>query len=305
MKVVVVGAGAVGGYFGSRLAEAGVDVTFLVREKRAAQLRERGLTVRSVHGDYWYTPQVVTDAAEVEACDVLVVAVKNYHLADTLSTLKPLVERGAKVLPLLNGVGHLDLLRAEFGEAAVLGGYCNIIVTLNEQGDAVHTSPTHEFTFGALVPEQEAVCERLLAAGQGANINLHHSQAIYRDMWQKYLFITAFSGVTTASRLSIDGVMAHPPTREVLRRALTEMHTLAGCKGAVMPDDLVEKLMTYMDGFPAGATSSMHQDFRKGLPLEVESLQGVAVRYAKEEGIDLPTVRTLYGLLVPHATPVS
>lgn len=303
MKAVVVGAGAVGGYFGSRLAEAGVDVTFLVREKRAASLRKRGLTVVSPHGEYRYTPQVVTDAAEIEACDVLVVAVKNYHLADTLATLRPLVERGAKVLPLLNGIGHLDTLRAAFGEEAVLGGYCNIIVTLNEQGDVVHTSPTHEFTFGALVPEQEAVCERLLAAGQGAKINLHHSQAIYRDMWQKYLFITAFSGVTTASRLSIEKVLAHPPTRDVLRRALTEMHLLAGRKGAEMPDDLVEKLLSYMDSFPAGATSSMHQDFRKGLPLEVESLQGVAVRYGEEEGIDLPTIRTLYGLLVPHAVP--
>lgn len=96
MKVVVVGAGAVGGYVGSRLAEAGVDVTFLVREKRAAQLRERGLTVTSPHGEYHYAPRVVTDVAEVDACDVLVLAVKNYHLADTIPTLKPLVERGRR-----------------------------------------------------------------------------------------------------------------------------------------------------------------------------------------------------------------
>jgi len=300
MKIVIVGAGAVGGYFGGRLAAAGADVTFLVRERRAAQLKEQGLQITSTQGDASITPQLAQSVEEIESCDLLVLAVKNYHLENTLQPLLTLVEKGARILPLLNGVGHLQTLQNVFGPDRVLGGFCNIIVTLNEHGHAVHTSRQHDFSVGALLPEQEAFCARFHSLAKDANLTLIHSPHIYRDMWQKYMFITAFSGLTTASRLSIDGVLEHAPTRFVLEKVLREMCELANRKGAPLPPELPGQMVAGMEGLPAGSTSSMHQDFRKGLPLEVEALQGTAVRMAEEAGLELPTVRTIYGLIKPY-----
>jgi len=300
MKWVVVGAGAVGGYFGGRLAQAGVDVTFLVRGKRAAQLQETGLVLRSTAGDGVVIPQVVTSVAEIDACDVVVFAVKNYHLEGVLDTVRPLVERGAKVLPLLNGIGHLEVLREAFGEERVLGGFCNIIVTLGEQGEIVHTSQQHNYTFGALVAGQEAFCAELYEVAKGAQVELVHSDQVYRDMWQKYMFIGAVSGVTTASRLTMHEVLACPPTRAVLRNAFCEFQALAAAHGAVLPEGLPDQMLAGIETVPKGSTSSMHQDFRKGFPIECESLQGTAVRLGEQVGVRVPTLQTLYGLLKPY-----
>ncbi|GAX91152.1 ketopantoate reductase family protein [Effusibacillus lacus] len=300
MKVTVVGAGAVGGYFGGRLQEAGFDVTYLVREKRAQQLKETGLIIRSPFGDAELVPKTALAAEEIEACDLVILGVKNYHLKEAIESIRPLFEKGAKVLPLLNGIEHFDILQREFGEEAVLGGICQIISTLDREGRILHTNQMHEITFGPLTPGQEEFCRQLEEAVEGANMKLKLSKDVRVDMWSKYAFITAFSGVTTASRLPINEVLMHEPTLEVFRLALSEMRDLAGAKGVTLSERFADKTVDNMYRLPEGATSSMHQDFRKGLPLEVEYLQGAAVRIARQAGIEVPTVRTLYGLIKPY-----
>ncbi|BCJ87110.1 ketopantoate reductase family protein [Effusibacillus dendaii] len=300
MKITVVGAGAVGGYFGGRLQQAGADVTYLVREKRAEQLKQTGLVIQSPRGDDQLVPKIATRTDQIEGCDLIILGVKNYHIPGSIDQMRPLVEKGAYVLPLLNGVEHYDLLEKEFGKGKILGGLCYIISTLDAEGRILHTNLAHEVRFGPLVPEQQAFCEELTVAAKGANMKLVLSEDIQADIWNKYGYITAYSGVTTASRLSIDKVLKCEPTKEVFRQSLVEMWQLARHKGVNLAESFIDISVDQCSKLPEGSTSSMHQDFRKGLPLEVESLQGAAVRLAKQAGIEIPTIKTLYGLIKPY-----
>lgn len=300
MKVVVVGAGAVGGYFGGRLQEAGFDITFLVRKRRAQQLRQHGLVIQSPAGNVQLTPKLAEDAGQIGACDLVLLAVKNYHLQTLLESIRPLVEGGAKVLPLLNGVEHFDILAQAFGKQAVLGGMCQIITTLNSDGHIIHTSKIHDVFFGALEAEQTEFCQQFAKQAKEAVMPVILSNNILVDLWSKYAFITAFSGVTTASRLPINEILKVDAAKNVYRLLLTEMQTLAASKGIMLSADFVGKTMERMASLPDGSTSSMHQDFRKGLPLEVESLQGAAVRLSQETRVNLPTITTIYGLIKPY-----
>ena len=305
MKVVVVGAGAVGGYFGGRLQEAGLDITFLVRKKRGEQLREHGLVIQSPAGNVRLTPKIAEDPGQIGACDLVLLAVKNYHLPQLIESIRPLVEQGAKVLPLLNGVEHFDILAQAFGKQAVLGGLCQIIVTLNGDGHIIHTSKIHDIFFGALEAEQAEFCQQFAKQTKGAVMPVILSNNILVNLWSKYAFITAFAGVTTASRLPINEILKVDATKNVYRLLLTEMQTLAASKGIMLSADFVGKTMERMVSLPDGSTSSMHQDFRKGLPLEVESLQGAAVRLSQQVRASLPTITTIYGLIKPYEQGIA
>jgi 2-dehydropantoate 2-reductase len=301
VKITIVGAGAVGGYFGARWQEAGHDVTFLVREGRKAQLQQTGLVLKSPQGDAHLVPTLATRAEDIPECDLVLVGVKNYHLTGALSNIVKLAQKGAYVLPLLNGIEHFQVLQDACGTDRVLGGLVHIITTLNSEGHIIHTHRAHHITFGPLHESQVAFCERLMVESASANMVLVKSDNIMVDVWKKYAFITAFSGVTTASRLPIDEVVAYKPTAAIFRSALEEMSMLAQADGWSLPEDYVASQMAFIESMPKGATSSMHQDFRKGLPLEVERLQGAALRVAEQHGLDVPTLRTLYGLLLPYA----
>ncbi len=299
--MVIAGAGAVGGYFGARWQEAGHDVTFLVRPRRKAQLEQRGLRVQSPLGDAHVVPKLALGADEVGACDVVLLAVKNYHLPDILPTIATLAQRGAYVLPLLNGMEHLDVLADACGADRVLGGLVHIVSTLDADGQVLHTNRVHHITFGPLSEEQKPFCEQFLKEAGSANLQLILSDDVRVDMWKKYAFITAFSGVTTASRCTIGEILASPPTAAVFTAALEEMAQLAKAHGCPLPETFVRQQEQVVRAMQPDSTSSMHQDFRKRLPLEVDSLQGAAVRLARQAGIRVPTVEALYGVLLPHA----
>lgn len=300
MKITVVGAGAVGGYFGGRLLAAGMDVTFLVREQRAQQLRENGLVIQSPHGDANFMPNLALQAREIDECDLILLSVKNYHLPAVMDSIRLLVERGARILPLLNGVEHYELLKQQFGADAILGGLCQIIATLDQNGRIVHSNKLHTVTFGPLSASQAQFCRGVQEVFREVNSKWQMSDQILVDIWSKYIFITAFSGLTTASRLPIDQVLACPATAEIYERTLTEMTALSAASSVILPDGFVEMVMEQSRRQPAGATSSMHQDLRRNLPIEVESLQGYAVRLANQMDISTPVLKTLYGLLKPH-----
>lgn len=300
MNITVLGAGATGGYFGGRLAESGLNVTFLVRERRAAQLKEKGLVIKSPMGDLTIeNPQVALNAEDIPACDLVIVGLKNYHLEAALPQLKVLAEKGAKILPLLNGVEHFAILKEACGEGSVLGGVCKIISTLDAEGNIKHTGKIHHLIFGELEPANKEFCQKLEETLSKANIRAKYSEKILQEIWSKYAFITVFSGVTSAGDLTIDKVNAHEATRNIYERALKEMKSLADVYGVAL-DDFVSMNMEGLPKYPQGSTSSMHQDKRKGLSLEVESLQGAAIRLAKRKGMELPTIETLYGLIKPY-----
>ncbi|RBW69304.1 ketopantoate reductase family protein [Bacillus taeanensis] len=304
MNITVVGAGAVGGYFGARLQEAGAHVTFLVRERRYHELKKHGLHITSVNGDYTLVDiETVMDSNDISSCDLVLVAVKGYHLEEVISNIQSLVNRGAKVLPLLNGVEHYEKLQEQFGKESVLGGLCFIITTLDENGHIIHTSQQHDMVFGTLHESQVKICNDLDKLTKKANVNALYSNDILKDIWRKYAFITAYSGLTTASRLPIGPVREEKASVELLQSVLQEMKLLSSAYEVDLGENFVEETVGKMYQLPADSTSSMHQDFRKGLQLEVEGLQGGAVRLAQAVELKLSVVETLYALIKPHEFP--
>lgn len=298
MNMLVYGAGALGVYFGGRWIEAGHQVSFLVREKRKRQIEEHGLHIQSVAGDYSIEqPHVIISVKEVQDCDIVVLAVKGYHLEPVLPELKALVKKGARVLPLLNGIEHIYRLQEELGEDAVIGGLAFIIATLDEKGHVVHSSSQHDLVIGPLVPSQREACKSLFQELKEGNLNVAFSENVVESLWQKYMFITAFSGVTTASDLPIGRIREQDDALNLFKSVLVEMKELANAFEVELKDQDIEETMMRIEQLPYEATSSMHQDRRKGLFLEVDHLQGGALRLAAQKGRKLPHIETLHALI--------
>ncbi|GGB44416.1 2-dehydropantoate 2-reductase [Lentibacillus populi] len=300
MNIVVIGAGALGSYFGARFLEGGANVTFLVRERRAKQIEKNHIKLNSPSGDYTVTnPKIATDAAEIETADLVLVSVKGYHLPGTLADLKTLTKKGAHVLPVLNGIEHISYLQDQLGKDAVIGGLSFIIATLDENGHVIHSSDFHDLVFGQLEPTQTTICNQLENLCHKANVNGINSDTILLELWKKYTFITAFSGITTAANLPIGEIRDHDSTFRIAEMILQEMRTLAKAYNVEIPGDDVEMAKAKLLHLPEDATSSMHQDRRKGLPLEVDHLQGGALRLSKAAGVEMPYTETVYGLIKP------
>lgn len=300
MDIVVIGAGALGAYFGARFQQAGANVSFLVREKRFTQIKKHGIHISSTQGDYQLPEQqLILSSDEIDACDLVFLSVKGYHLSGTLEHVKTLVEKGAYVLPVLNGMEHIRVLQDYVGKSNMLGGLASIMATLDEKGHVIHSSPFHELFFGALEPEQEAFCERLEAFLKDANINSGHKQDILREMWKKYMFIHAFSGVTTAVNLPIGPIKEHKETFHLLELLLQEIKLLANAHHVSVTEtdynEAKERLLALKDD----ATTSMHQDRRKGNTLELEHIHGGAIRLAAGTGLQMPFTRAIYGIIKP------
>lgn len=300
MQITVLGAGALGGYFGSRWEEAGADVTFLVREKRAEQLRSSGLKVSSGRGDYENSkPNVVTDVYEIDNPDLVFMSVKGYHLANTIDNLKILTEKGAYVLPVLNGIEHISVLQKALGKEAVLGGLSFIMATLDDSGHVVHSSNFHRLIFGMLDDAQKEICRRLEHLCGETDLEISNSNSILHELWKKYTFINAFSGITTATNLAIGPIRETPDTFRLVEKMLLEMQQLAAAYGVKVTDGEIQETKETLLNLDSDATSSMHQDRRKRLPLEVDHLHGGAIRLAEDKGMNLPYLDAIHGIIQP------
>ncbi|SDR04785.1 ketopantoate reductase family protein [Virgibacillus salinus] len=300
MHIVVLGAGALGGYFGSRWEEAGADVTYLVREKRAKQLHEQGMKVNSTQGNYSVSDlRVVTDVHNIENPGLVFVSVKGYHLTGTLEDLKVLVDKGAFVLPVLNGIEHISVLQDYLGEESVIGGLSFIVATLNDDGHVEHSSEFHKLVFGPLNPKQSDICQQLRELSSKAKLETIYSDSILQELWKKYLFINAFSGITTATDLPIGPVRDNKDTLKVAELILNEMQQLANSYNIEITDEDVAGAKSNLQNFGYDATSSMHQDRRKGQTLELDHLHGGALRLAEAKGLKLPFTEAVHGIIKP------
>lgn len=300
MNVVVIGAGALGTYYGARLEEAGAKVTFLVREKRFEQIKEHGLHVSSTLGDYSFNnPHVETDVNNINEVDLVFLSVKGYHLPGTLEVLKHLTKKGAYVLPILNGIEHITTLQNELGNDAIIGGLSQIIATLNEQGHVIHSSPFHNLVFGPLSTKQQKICSQFEELLNKTILTFVNSEHVLVDLWNKYMFINAFSGITTATNLPIGRVRENEETFKVAEMILKEMKELANKSGVELTNEHLEFAKENLLSLEEDATSSMHQDRRKGLTLEVDHLHGGAIRIANRIGINMPYIDAVYGIIKP------
>ncbi|TRY26046.1 2-dehydropantoate 2-reductase [Brevibacillus sp. LEMMJ03] len=298
MKVLVLGAGAVGGYFGARLAENGGDVTFLVRERRRRQLLERGLRVQSVHGDiHLEQPQLIVAGEAAGPFDVVILSNKAYHLHDSLEAIAPYVGEQTAVVPLLNGIAHMELLWERFGRERVLGGLCFIETTLNEDGDVVQTSPTHEAVFGEWDGGRSERVDAMERAFAGTAASFRASANIQRDMWHKYLFITTLSGMTTLMNAAVGPIRDAAYGVELTRQLAEEVASVMRALHAPIDEDIVEKQMKTFLNLGYGMKSSMLRDMEKGLPVEADHLQGYLLKRAEELGVAAPLLKVVYNNL--------
>ncbi|QCR31019.1 ketopantoate reductase family protein [Lysinibacillus sp. SGAir0095] len=302
MKILVFGAGALGVYFGGRLLEVGQDVAFFVREKRAEQLKKEGLKIVSPEGDFESRDvSIYTSRQQVQSADLIILSVKGYHLDTVIPQIVALVEQtGACVLPLLNGIEHIEKLQEAVGKEKVMGGLATIVATLNKEGHVEHTNPTSTLKYGALHSEQAHICAQLEEIQHQLKSNVIREDDILKHLWMKYAFITALSGITSAMQLPSGFIGSNPATLSVAKKVVHEMSTLAEKEGVPLTDAEVDGIINMLLGFKKEATSSMHQDLRKGLPIEIEHLQGGALRLAAKYEVEIPVIETLYGVLKPY-----
>ncbi|MBE7103385.1 2-dehydropantoate 2-reductase [Bacillus cereus] len=294
MRILVLGAGGVGGFFGGRLVEKGEDVTFLVRSKRKQKLEEKGLVIRSVNGDFSFQPKLITKEESTSPFDVILFSTKAYHLNEAITDLKPFVGEDTVIIPLLNGIAHLALLQKEFGEEKVIGGLCFIETTLNSEGDVVQTSAANRLVFGEIKPQDSERIQRISKTFAGTKTSFVLSENILQDMWHKYLFITVMSGVTTLMRAPIGPIRESEGGRDFIRNVFEESMQIMRAFGAPVKDNIVEEHMKTIDKISYDMKSSMQRDMEKGSLIEGEHLQGHLLELAEQFSRDVPLLGVVY-----------
>ena len=301
MRIAVMATGGVGGYFGAKLARAGNDVAFVARGRHLAAMRERGLIVRSGSGDLQLAkPKLVDDPATLEAVDLVLFAVKLWDTESAAAAIKPIVDRGAHVVPFQNGVESIERIAAVVGADRVMGGVAYIAATIAEPGIIAHTGTMARLRFGPVLPGQRAAAEALLAACTNAGIDAELSADIRRALWEKFAFLAGFSGITSVARQPIGVVRGDPDSRAALEAAIREVWTLARARGVALADDFVAQQMKFADGLPAEMRSSMQNDLAAGNRLEAPWLCGAVARMAAAATVAAPVNATLYAALKPY-----
>ncbi|MFI6647748.1 ketopantoate reductase family protein [Streptomyces sp. NPDC050529] len=288
MKILVVGAGATGGYFGARLAQAGKDVTFLVRPRRAAALRERGLRITGLGEEETLTPRLVTADRLTDAYDLVLLSVKATALDGALDDIAPAVGPGTAIVPLLNGMAHLARLNDRFGEKAVLGGVAKVITTLNAEGDIVRLAPVASLTIGEQQGGTSPRVEAIAAVLADAGIDTYRPKDILTAMWSKWVFISALAGLTCLMRGTVGDVRAVPGGQGFVTALLAECAAVAAAAGHPVREkelDAVAETLT-TEGSPL--TASLYRDVAQGAPTEVEQVFGDLVDRARLLSVDTP-----------------
>lgn len=301
MRIAVMGAGGVGGFFGAKLAAAGHDVAFIARGRHLAAMRERGLLVRSALGDLHIAkPRVSDDAATIGPVDIVLFAVKLWDTEAAAKQCAPLVRGGGFVIPFQNGVESIERIGAVLGGDRVMGGVAFIAATIAEPGVIAHTGTMARLRIGATQPSQQEAAEAFGAACREARVEAEVVADIRVALWAKFAFLAAMSGMTSVSRQPVGVIRADPDMRAVFEAAIRETWALAREKGVALPDDYVAQQLAFADGLPHEMTSSMANDLAAGNRLEAPWLAGGVVRMAKESRLDVPVNATIYAALKPY-----
>ncbi|MBO3742383.1 ketopantoate reductase family protein [Actinoplanes flavus] len=295
MRILVVGAGATGGYFGGRLAQAGRDVTFLVRPGRAGRLAERGLRIKDPDGEMVLRPRTVT--APDGVYDLVLLAVKSYSLDLALSGAAPGIGRHTVIVPLLNGMRHIGTLVQRFGADRAWGGVCMIHATLDEDGDVVRMNGPHRLSFGPLDGDHEGV-PAVTGVLTGAGFDARASNTIVAELWEKWVLLATLGAATTLLRGSIGAINTAPGGRAFLAALAAETAAVAAAAGHPLRPRAVAMLEATI-ATTEPTTSSMYRDLIQGLPVEGDAIVGDLVAEAERHGVPVPLLAAAHtGLAV-------
>lgn len=296
MRILVVGAGATGGYFGGRLLESGQDVSFLVRPARAQALARHGLAIRSAFGDATLRAPTVGADALHEPYDLVLLSCKAYHLPQVIADVAPAVGEGTAILPLLNGMRHLDALDARFGAARVLGGLCVIAATLGTDGEIRHLNRSHSLTFGERDGSHSARVERIARAMEGVTFEARLSQSVLQDMWDKWVFLASLAGITCLIRAPVGDIVAAPGGLDATLALLEDCRRVASDNGHAPSESVLAKARGVLTEEGSTLSASMMRDLEQGGPVEADHVVGDLIARAAP-GAALPLLRIAYAHL--------
>lgn len=301
MRIAVIGAGGVGGYFGGRLAQAGHDVTFVARGRHLAALRERGLMLESSLGNATIRAASFSDdLGLVGPCDVVMLCVKLWDVETVAPQLAPLLAGGGVAIPFQNGVGASDILMRALSPRNVLGGIAYIAATIREPGTIAHTGTMARLVVGAFEGGNGETATTFRDTCIEAGIDAALSANIRRALWEKFCFLAAMSGVTSMARQPIGVVRDDPDLRAAFEAAVREAWGLGRARGIALADDYMAQQLAFLDTLPAQMRSSMQNDLVAGNRLEAPWLSGAVAAMAAEAGIAAPVSATLYAAVKPY-----
>ena len=298
MRFIVIGAGGVGGCFGGELARVGHDVTMFARGAHLDAIRRNGLTVRVPDGDFVVRVRATNDAAELPDADVAIIAVKSYSLGDVIPIARTVAERGAHVLPLLNGVTAADdLVSGGVPRPNVLGGLARVSAIRSSPGVVERRSAFQSVVVGELGGGLSDRATTVADAFGGAGIDARASDTIDVELWQKFVFITAMAAVCGLARRSIGPVRETHGGRRLIERAVTEVVAVGRGRGVALPDDEARRTCEYIETLPAAMKPSFLVDLESGGPTELDTLSGAVARFASELGLESPVHETTAAVL--------
>jgi len=303
MRILVVGAGAIGGYFGGRLSQAGCDVTFLVRPKRAAELADAGLVIKSPLGDVTLKNPPTVQADKLgDKFDVVLLSCKAFDLDDAIKSFEPAVGPDTAIIPLLNGLKHLDVLDNKFGRERVLGGLCAIAVTLNEKREVVHLQPLQSFTFGERDGKMTDRVRAIAVVMVKGNFGSKASDDIIQEMWEKWVFLASLAASTCLMRASVGHILAAPGGKDVILGMLDECSAVAAAEGHAPRAPYLERIRGMLTAEGSPMTASMFRDIKAGAPVEADHVIGDLVARADAAKVPAPKLRTAYTHLKAYET---
>lgn len=297
MRILIVGAGATGGYFGGRLVQAGRDVTFLVRPKRAAQLREMGLQLLSPHGDVTVQPKLVTADQITGPYDAVLMTVKAFGLEPAMADIAKAVGPNTMIMPVLNGMRHLDALIARFGETPVIGGVCLVASTIDPEGRIKQLAGFQALIYGERKGGMSPRIQALDTALSGAGFDARASESILQEMWEKWILLATMGAITCLMRGTVGEIEAAPGGAALALQALEESCAVSTAAGYPPGEAFLARTKAAVTAKGSASAPSMYRDLTQGLPVEADQIVGDMVKRAQGFGIAAPVLTAAYAHL--------
>jgi 2-dehydropantoate 2-reductase len=288
MRILVIGAGAVGGYFGGRLADAGRDVTFLVRGRQSEAIRQDGLRIVSPHGNATFDPKLIAANEITGSYDLILLCVKAYSLAVAMNDFAAAVAPNTIILPLLNGMRHIELLAGRFGEDSVIGGVCLISAEIDTQGRIVQLTDIHRLVYGERPGNHSARISALNESMQGAMFDARTSENILQEMWEKWVLLASLGAATCLMRGNIGEIEAIPGGAHLSRAILRECSAISTACGYAPGDAFLARSEKVLTTHGSNLTSSMYRDWSKNAPVEVDQILGDLLERGRNFALNTP-----------------
>ncbi len=303
MKIVMMGSGGVGGFFGAKLVQAGCDVTFVARGAHLAAMRENGLLIESEALGDTHLPkvQVTDDPATVGKADLVILSVKLWDTEAAAAQIKPIVGPDTGVLSLQNGVIKDDILRGIFGEKAVMGGVAYVGSHIGRPGVIHQIGTMQRIVVGEYDRRRSPRAEYIYAAFKRAGVKSELSDDIRRSIWEKYAFLVGLSATTSSMRSTLGPILANERSRDFMLQIMREVVAVGRAHGVALPADFAENRLAFADTLPADMDASMHHDLKNGNPLEVDWLSGGVVKLGREKDVPTPANSAVCAMLAIYA----